>query len=374
MSSTLKAAFWLFFIFMIAVMPAGCTVDSVVSTPPVLATATPQPTPEATPTPTPSPTPQPTPEPTPTPELYRFGTPLAESAPVEDDSFFDTAVFLGDSRTEGFQLFSGMKHGDFFWARGMSVFRADHEDFRLFEIQGETYTLVGTLSQKTYDSVYIMIGINEMGYSAASYEEGLSALVDKVIAAQPEAVIYLQTLAPVNEPEARANGLAYYINNTKVAQFNEAIVRVAAEKKVVLLDTGSIYRDETGQLSADLSADGAHFVYGAYSMWADYLRCHVMDEERYHFNRSLPPELIPEPTPEPTPDPTPEPTAEPTMEPTPDPTPELTAEPTMEPTPTLTPEPTVEPSPTPTPEPTPEAAAGPFVPSSVPPTEEVPPQ
>ena len=42
--------------------------------------------------------------------------PVEESDPVADDSFFDDAVFLGDSRTEGFELFSGMKHGDFYWA------------------------------------------------------------------------------------------------------------------------------------------------------------------------------------------------------------------------------------------------------------------
>lgn len=52
---------------------------------------------------------------TPAPEVlpYAFGTPLEESDPVEDDSFFDDAVFLGDSRTHGFQLYSGLTHGDF---------------------------------------------------------------------------------------------------------------------------------------------------------------------------------------------------------------------------------------------------------------------
>lgn len=321
MSSTIKPVFRLFFILIMGLMLAGCTVASVVSDPPVpqvSATIPPTPTPAPTPTPTPAPTPtpEPTPEPTPTPALYQFGTPLEESQPVADDSFFDNAVFLGDSRTEGFQLFSGMKHGEFYWARGMSVFRADSEDYRLFEIDGEMVTLVGTLSKKAYDSVYIMIGINEMGYSAATYEEGLSELIDKVLAAQPEAVVYLQTLAPVNEAEARANGLAYYINNTKVAQFNAAIVRVAAEKGVVLLDTGSIYTGEDGQLPADISADGAHFVYGGYTIWADYLRCHVMDAERYHFNRALLAQSTP--TPEETPEATaalsPEPSVQPTEE------------------------------------------------------------
>ena len=243
--------------------------------------------PASQPAPTPTPTPEPTPEPTPQFPLYEFGTPLEQSDPVADDTFFDTAVFLGDSRTEGLQLFSGLKNGTFYWARGMSVFRADSEDYKIFDVDGEMFTLVGTLSKKQYDSVYIMIGINELGYPAESYETGMATLVDKVIAAQPNAVIYLQTLPPVNDTVAQQSGLAYYINNENVNRFNEAIVRIAAEKKVVLLDTASIYRGPDGQLPAELASDGAHFVYSGYTMWADYLRCHVMDPDLYFYNRSL---------------------------------------------------------------------------------------
>ena len=328
MPSFARPFFRLFAILIILLVLAGCGAPAVSApTPSPTPVVTPDPTPQPTPTPEPAPAPTPdptdTPEPTQSPALYTFGTPLEESEPVADDSFFDTAVFLGDSRTEGFQLFSGMKHGDFYWARGMSVFRADHEDFKLFDIEGEKFTLVGTLGHNAYDSVYIMIGINEMGYPAASYERGLSELIDKVLAAQPQAVVYLQTLAPVNEEEARANKLADYINNDKVAQFNEAIVRVAAEKRVVLLDTGSIYRGEDGQLPAELSADGAHFIYGGYKIWADYLRCHVMDAERYHYNRALEPAPTPEPTPAPSVEPSVGPSVEPSIEPTPHPTEEV---------------------------------------------------
>lgn len=253
-----------------------------------------------------------TPEPTPSYPIYYFGTPLAETEPVED-SHFENAVFLGDSRTEGLQLFGGLKQGDYFWARGMSVFTADHPNYAQFEIDGEMYTLVGALSQKQYDSVYIMIGINELGYAASEYEEGLGVLLDKVLAAQPDAVVYLQILPPINDAEARANGLGSYINNKNVALFNEAIVRVAREKKVVLLDTAEVYRDESGELLADVSADGCHFVYGGYARWANYLRGHVMDAETYHYNRSL--EDVPEPEPTPEPSVEPEPSETPSEEP-----------------------------------------------------------
>lgn len=231
-----------------------------------------------------TPAPVPTPEPTPTPppwDPYEFGVPVEESEPVEDDSFFDTAVFLGDSRTEGLKLFSGLKHGDFYWARGMTVFKAVDGEYRPFEAGGEKHSLLSALALKSYESVYIMIGVNELGFPASSYEGGLGALIDRVVELQPDAVVYLQVMPPLNDAMCRKNKLADYINNANLSKFNEAILRVAAEKKVALLNTYEAYAGEDGQLPAELANDGCHFKYGAYKRWADYLRCHAIDRERY---------------------------------------------------------------------------------------------
>ena len=238
-----------------------------------------------TPEPAPTPVPSPTPEPAPTPEPYEFGTPLEESGPVEDDSFFDTAVLIGDSRTEGLQLFSGLKHGDFYWARGMTVFKAVDEEYRPFEAEGEKLSLLAALSKKSYQSVYLMIGVNELGYPAGSYEAGLGELLDRILELQPEAVVYLQVMPPLNDALCRKNKLASYVNSENLAAFNAAIVRQAAEKRVVLLNTAEAYTGEDGQLPAELAGDGCHFALDAYGRWADYLRTHVMDRERYFGNR-----------------------------------------------------------------------------------------
>ena len=120
-----------------------------------------------------------------------------------------------------------------------------------------------------------------MGYPADSYEEGLGTLMDKILELQPEAVVYLQVMPPLNDNLCRQNKLAAYINNENLSAFNEAIVRVAAEKKVVLLNTAEVYTGPDEQLPAELANDGCHFSYGAYKLWADYLRTHVMDRERY---------------------------------------------------------------------------------------------
>lgn len=238
------------------------------------------------------PTAEPTEEPTPTPEpepeypLYQFGTPLEAGESVED-TYFDDVVFLGDSRTEGLQIYGGLAHGTYYWARGMTVFRVDEPKYAIFNVDGTDHTMIGALRQKEYKAVYIMVGVNELGYPVESYEKGLSAFVDQVLDAQPNAVIYLQVMPPINDELARKNGLADYINNTNLTAFNEVLVRIAGEKRVVLLNTAEVYTDENGQLQADIAADGCHFKASGYPRWIEYLRCHVMDSQRYFYNRAL---------------------------------------------------------------------------------------
>lgn len=215
---------------------------------------------------------------------YIFGTPLGESERAEDEDF-DSAVFLGDSRTEGLQLFGGLGHGDYYWARGMTVFRANDPEYAVFDVDGEKMTLLGALGAKAYERVYIMLGINELGYPVGSFEQGLAALLEGVLRVQPEAVIYLQTLPPINDALAEKNGLAAYERNANVTSFNEVILRLAREKRVVLLDTAAAYRGADGQLPGSLTKDGVHFTAGGYKLWTEYLRTHILDPKVYFDSR-----------------------------------------------------------------------------------------
>ena len=286
-------------LFCLAVLP-GCTPAGGEESPsPSVEHSEPAPTQSESPTPTPSQPEEPVETPTeslePVPDVagYSFGAPVEEGEPVEEAWFAD-AVFVGDSRTEGLQLFSGLRTGDFFWGKGMNVFKAVDRETKVVNLDGETLSILEALERKEYAKVYIMIGINELGYSTARYEEGLRALVDEMKAIQPNAVIYLQTLPPVNEGVAMASGLGSYIKNTKVNSFNEAIYRVAWEKQVALLDVASVYRTEEGELAADMAADGVHFYRQGYAAWYEYLKSHTLDAAAYENGAPLEEPIVPD--------------------------------------------------------------------------------
>ena len=99
--------------------------------------------------------PEETAEPTPTPEP----TPLQFT--TVDTSYFDDALFIGDSRTVGIAEYGSLKNATYFADVGLNVYVAQTKAIAVKNVG--TVTLPQLLSQKTFGKVYIMLGINELG-------------------------------------------------------------------------------------------------------------------------------------------------------------------------------------------------------------------
>lgn len=242
------------------------------SAPPVVESSTP--TPEPTPTPTPTPTPEPT------PEAFDFTQPAPASEAVEMDYFSD-ALFIGDSRTDGLRLYSGIKGADFYCYKGLTIF--EMESKKVIELDGGKYTVVEALERgKQYKKIYISLGINELGYyNDDAFHNTFAAFLQKVKQFQPDAVIYLENLVPVNAEKCAANKQPSYVNNDRVAAYNAIFPQLAEEEHVVLLDVADALTDENGILPADATVDGVHFTKTWYKNWLAFLMEHTVDPEVY---------------------------------------------------------------------------------------------
>ena len=208
---------------------------------------------------------------------YDFSQPVPESNPVENDYFAD-AAFLGDSRTEGFWLYSGVKQGRLLAGSGLSVFSL-HEK-RVASVGGTRYTAPEVLSMESFGKVYIGLGLNELGYRDldAVYTAYCQA-VDTVRRHQPQAVIYMQTLIPVNTAQAASAGSEGHVNNDRIQLYNDLIRRIAAEKQVPLLDLYSAFIVD-GQLPEDASRDGVHLLPPYCQKQLEYMKCHTVTPEQ----------------------------------------------------------------------------------------------
>ena len=78
------------------------------------------------------------------------------------DSYFDDAVFIGDSRVAGLHDYSGLKNTDFLYKEGISIFDL------LKEKMDNKKTVEAVLTSKQYKKIFLMIGVYELGKGYAS--------------------------------------------------------------------------------------------------------------------------------------------------------------------------------------------------------------
>ena len=209
-------------------------------------------------------------------EPYDFSQPAPQGETV-DNSYFQDAAFVGDSRTDGFMLYSGIGAGKNLTSNGLSIFKLAEK--KALTIGGEKYTLLEALALEEYGKVYLSLGVNELGiYKDNAFYESYCAAIDQIRAVQPNAVIYIQGLIPLNEGQIRqANGNKYNLTNDHLRVYNDLMKRAAEEKQVVYLDLYGEFVDENGELPEGVSRDGVHLVKDACKQWLEYLKTHTVD-------------------------------------------------------------------------------------------------
>ena len=206
---------------------------------------------------------------------YDFSQPAPQSEPV-DNSYFDDAAFVGDSRTDGFMIYSGIGTGKNLTSNGLSIFKL--EEKKALTIGGQEYTLLEALALEQYGKVYLSLGVNELGYfDDQGFYDNYCKAIDHIRALQPNAVIYIQGLIPLNEGQIAATTGRTYLTNDHLRIYNDLMKKAAQEKQVVYLDLYSEFVDENGALPEDGSHDGVHLTKAYCQRWLEYLKTHTVD-------------------------------------------------------------------------------------------------
>lgn len=228
---------------------------------------TPTPTPSATPEPMPEPTPEPTPGPTPgsTPAVTATPEPRAER--VEDDYFAD-AAFFGNSLVDGLHIFGGLTQGNFFAMTSANVISVE-STMDATRSDGSAATMLDALLEEDYAKIYVLLGINELGFDVDVFVDMYASLLGKIQAGEPQAQIFVMALTPITQWRSDADAL---FTQERVQTFNTAIQTMTEEEGYIYLDLFDALSDEEGFLPAERSTDGVHFTPDTYLDWAEYLR------------------------------------------------------------------------------------------------------
>lgn len=239
---------------------------------------------------------QPSSTPSGTSSSYDFTKPVPETENPVEDNYFQDAIFIGNSRTEGFFLYSGLEGSTSYATQGLNINTVFTRE-TVKQDDGTKISVIDAMRAKPdFKKVYIMLGLNELGWvSLDQFQEQYGKLVQAVKEIAPDAIIYIESILPVSA--AKSSSSTIY-NNERIKLFNERIFAVAQAQKVFYVNVGEAVMDENGCLPSDFTPDGIHLQKKACQQWLAYLKSHTVPQEVLDGLASSAPSASPEPSPD----------------------------------------------------------------------------
>ncbi len=185
----------------------------------------------------------------------------------EDADYFDDALFIGDSRTVGFYTHGRIDGAKYFARTSMNVKNCFAD--KASETGTGSLNLTEYLTENKFGKIYILLGINEIGYSYSWITSKYQTLINKIIELQPDAKIIIQSNMHVTKAKSDANPKTF--NNARIDNLNSRLSKFADGEKIFYADLVSAFDDESGNLRTDYTGDGIHFKSAAYKVWKSWI-------------------------------------------------------------------------------------------------------
>lgn len=176
------------------------------------------------------------------------------------------ALFVGDSRTLGLFEYAGIHEADFFSNVGMSVYNIHNDTISVPSVGKVTFQEL--ISNKQYGKIYIMMGINELGYNFENTLNRYQELITLIQKKQPNAMIFMEANLHVTKSRSDSDNV---VNNAAINRLNHALEKFANNKNIFYLDVNTLFDDANGNLSADKSGDSTHLYAKYYVQWGEWI-------------------------------------------------------------------------------------------------------
>lgn len=202
---------------------------------------------------------------------------LPESAAV-DKSVFNTASFLGDSLTQGMQMYtSGLPNAMFCAYKGVGP-NAVVNGTTCKRADGVKEIPMEALVAQQPTDLYVLLGTNVLNRDGdyTSFLTYYRLMLDMLSQSLPNTNIYVQSITPVR-PEVRETHPGLY--RDRLCEINNELAAIALEKGCSFLNLWEALADDNGDLKEEYAQkDGYHVKPEGYTAWVDYLCAHRIAE------------------------------------------------------------------------------------------------
>ena len=206
--------------------------------------------------------------------------PVALSDPLEDyprpfttvdESYFKDALFIGDSRLQGFGFWSGLP-ATYYCATGFHIYK--YETTKVVQTENGKVPIFDAMPYDAFTKIYIKVGLNELGYGTEeNFEQTYAQLIAKLREYEPRAIIYVHAILPVTAQKSETDKAH---NNPNIVRRNAALKEFAKSQKAYFLDAGPVLSDDEGNLKPEMTSDGIHLKPEYMKIWREYLCEHAV--------------------------------------------------------------------------------------------------
>lgn len=189
-----------------------------------------------------------------------------------DESYFDDALFIGDSRIVGLRDYTTLsEHADFYCETSLTIYDVFEKNI------GGKGTIESALAAKDYGKIYLEVGINELGRGTTEdFLAQYTAVVTELRERKPDAILFLQAIMKVSAKKDASDAI---FNNSNITARNNAIATLADNEHIFYVDMNPVVCDEKGNLIADYTFDQIH-VLGKYNdLWKEVLLSHGVEAD-----------------------------------------------------------------------------------------------
>ncbi len=120
--------------------------------------------------------------------------------------------------------------------------------------------------------IFLLIGINDISRNIPDslIIRNYKRIVNRIRSESPRTKIYIHTLMPVNQTFNRFPN--HYGKDKHILMVNEAIRKMADNKKVLVIDLYPAFLDKEKRLISEFTHDGLHITAEGYQNWVRILR------------------------------------------------------------------------------------------------------
>ena len=214
-------------------------------------------------------------------EHVKAETLVAKTKPA-DDSYFDDAVFIGDSISVGLRVYGVLPTQNVIAEQNVNIMNLVN-DTPVYRTSGaEKKTVFQAIDEKMPNpgKIYILIGANGVpGLSNEAHIGYYGQFLDRLKKTYPNAMIYVESLTPISQDSEYIRDT---FNTEKLNDFNERLYQLAQEKGVYYLNVQEALKDDSGYLISDYDAgDGMHLKSNGHKAMYQYYLTHAVQPDGY---------------------------------------------------------------------------------------------